>query len=458
MEHSGAQSVSVNYANASGCSSAVTAVRNVTVNALPVPTISGATTVCAGSQGNVYSTESGMSGYTWIVSSGGTITSDGGATDRSATVTWNTAGAQSVSVNYTTPGGCTATAAAQKSVTVSPLPGSAGTITGSSTICAGTQNVSYSIAAIVNATSYTWSVPQGATIESGSGTNTITVNYGSGATSGSVSVYGSNGCGKSNTSSLNVSVSALAAAAGNISGPSAVCQGSTGLVFTVAPIANATSYTWSVPQGATIISGAGTGSIMVDLAMSSTTGQITVYGSNSCGQGAASAAFTLTVNAIPSNPVVTSLGSGITSNTQVGNQWYYSETAGGAGSAITGATGQVYTPTQNGYYWSVVTTNGCSSSASNRIYRLRAGESNRYNIYPVPNHGEFTVSITTPDEQDMTIEIYDQLGRKVYQMTGLPVNGELKRDINLRPAPSGVYTIVFRNKQGAEVRKFNINK
>ena len=53
----------------------------------------------SGSSGNVYTTQSGMTGYTWAVSSGGTITSGQGT--NTVTVTWNTAGTQTVSVTYT---------------------------------------------------------------------------------------------------------------------------------------------------------------------------------------------------------------------------------------------------------------------------------------------------------------------------------------------------------------------
>ena len=46
----------------------------LTVNALPVPTIIGPAIVCSNSVGNIYTTEAGMTGYIWTVSSGGTIT------------------------------------------------------------------------------------------------------------------------------------------------------------------------------------------------------------------------------------------------------------------------------------------------------------------------------------------------------------------------------------------------
>ena len=80
----------------------------VDVHPLPVPTITGNAIVCETSAANSYTTEPGMSSYIWTVSPGGTVTAGGTATDNSVTVTWNTAGPQAVTVNYTTPDGCTA--------------------------------------------------------------------------------------------------------------------------------------------------------------------------------------------------------------------------------------------------------------------------------------------------------------------------------------------------------------
>ena len=101
----GAQTVSVNYLNSFGCAATVPTIYNVTVNPLPVPTIAGNTSVCAGSTGNVYTTETGMTGYSWSVSAGGIITA--GAGTNSITVTWNATGAQTVGINYTNSNGCT---------------------------------------------------------------------------------------------------------------------------------------------------------------------------------------------------------------------------------------------------------------------------------------------------------------------------------------------------------------
>jgi len=52
------------------------------------PVITGPTTVCFGSTGNIYTaTPTGMANYHWLVS-GGNITAGGGLTDNTVTVDW----------------------------------------------------------------------------------------------------------------------------------------------------------------------------------------------------------------------------------------------------------------------------------------------------------------------------------------------------------------------------------
>jgi parallel beta-helix repeat protein len=73
-----------------------------TVNALPVPTITGDSDVCSGSV-KTYVTQSGMTNYLWTID-GGTGTSATNSID----VTWGNAGSGKVSANFTDVNGCTA--------------------------------------------------------------------------------------------------------------------------------------------------------------------------------------------------------------------------------------------------------------------------------------------------------------------------------------------------------------
>ena len=106
---------------ASSCNATSAGIATTVVPA-PTPTfVNGDASVCEGDAGLVYETESGMNNYVWAVV-GGTINSGGTATDNTATVTWNTAGTQSISVNYENANGCSAASATVLNVTVTALP------------------------------------------------------------------------------------------------------------------------------------------------------------------------------------------------------------------------------------------------------------------------------------------------------------------------------------------------
>lgn len=85
---------------------------------------------------------------------------------------------------------------------------------------------------------------------------------------------------------------------GLISGANSVCQGQTGVTYTVDPIPGVTSYHWNVPPGAAIINGNASNSITVDFSVVAVNGSITVCGVNECGNGPAST-LPVTVNLLP---------------------------------------------------------------------------------------------------------------------------------------------------------------
>jgi len=156
----------------------------ITINPLPVPTVSGLNAIQT-NLSTVYSTEAGMSAYVWTVSAGGTITAGGGVNDNTVTVIWNTSGPKTVSVNYQNATSCTAASATVYNVTVGDLP--VPTIIGPSPICVNTTNNVYTTEALMSA--YVWTVSAGGTITSGGGAadNTVTVTWNT-ATSQTVTV------------------------------------------------------------------------------------------------------------------------------------------------------------------------------------------------------------------------------------------------------------------------------
>ena len=91
----------------------------------------------------------------------------------------------------------------------------------------------------------------------------------------------------------------LPAAAGSITGPASVCSGGTGYVYSIPPIANVSAYNWTLPFGGTITAGANTNIITVSFSGDAVSGEISVYGINSCGTGPASPNLAVTVNPLP---------------------------------------------------------------------------------------------------------------------------------------------------------------
>ncbi|MEI7664132.1 MAG: hypothetical protein WCK34_18135, partial [Bacteroidota bacterium] len=222
---------------------------NVTVDPLPVPTITGPSTICLNGPGKVYTTEAGRTDYIWTVSAGGSITAGGAATDNTVTVTWTSTGAQVVSVNYTS-GGCTAAAATDYLVTVNPLP--VPTITGPATVCLNSAGNVYTTEP--GKTDYTWAI-EGGTITSGGGLNdnTATVTWFSAFVQNiRVNYANVNECMASSSTLFEVMVNPLPVP--TLSGPTPVCLNSAGNVYTTE--AGMSGYIWSV-TGGTITSGGG---------------------------------------------------------------------------------------------------------------------------------------------------------------------------------------------------------
>jgi hypothetical protein len=315
----------------------------------------------------------------------------------------------------------------------------------------------YSVAAIPNTHSYIWTLPAGASIVSGQFSNSISVNYALSATSGNITVYGNSTCGNGTISpAFPVTVNLKPAAAGTIVGPNALCQGTEGIEYSISPVTGATGYVWVVPAGATIVGGANTNDITVNFSMAAVSGDITVYATNACGNGTVSPALALTVLVTPQTPIITGVGATLTSDAPLGNQWYFE------GTLIPGATDQTYIATQIGFYWDVVTLNGCSSAASNQIQVTEIGintlQGTGISVYPVPNDGKFTLSITSASKESLTLSVLNNLGVEIYLQKDVTVTGTVEKVIDLRPVPPGIYSVIIRNSENQVIRKIVVNR
>jgi hypothetical protein len=84
-------------------------------------------------------------------------------------------------------------------------------------------------------------------------------------------------------------------APGTISGPAALCTGTTA-TYSINPIPSATRYVWNIPAGSSIIGNANSNTITLDYPVSTGSGIISVRGENDCAPGLSS---TLPVSVLP---------------------------------------------------------------------------------------------------------------------------------------------------------------
>ena len=259
----------------------------ITVNSLPeiADNITGPTIICKGTS-TIYTVPSilNATSYSWTLPSGATGTTTG----NSITVNYGpSAISGTISVRgHNSQGDGNPSELAISLIDSNVKPANAGVIIGANTVFAGKNSVLYKIPVIANAISYIWTLPAGVSGESTS--NSITVNYGMSAISGDITVKGSNCFGDGVSSKLAITVNSepvnsLPDDAGTIAGTTTVSQGQNAVIYTVPSIANATSYIWTLPSGA--IGTSATNSIAVNYGAFAISGDITVKGHNSFGDG-----------------------------------------------------------------------------------------------------------------------------------------------------------------------------
>jgi uncharacterized protein (TIGR02145 family) len=126
---------------------------------------------------------------------------------------------------------------------------------------------------------------------------------------------------------------------GAISGSQFVYPNTSGEIYSIAAVPDATSYVWSVPPDASITSGQGTTSI--EVSFGTTSGNVSVYASNICGSGAATYLY---VTVFTCGDVLTDTRDGSTYNTvSINGQCWFGENLN-IGSMISGTS----TQTDNG--------------------------------------------------------------------------------------------------------------
>ena len=382
--------------------------------------IVGTATQCPGATSQTYSitADPNATTYTWTVPTGWTITAGQGT--ESVTVTAGTAG-QNGDISVTATDLCGTSAASILPVTVgNAAPSAPGIIAGTETQCPGAIGQTFLIAAVANTTNYTWTVPTGWTITAGQGTESITVTAGTAGENGNITVTAENLCGTSSASTLAVTVgNAAPSTPGTIAGNASLCAGGTNETYSVTAVANAITYSWTVPTGWTISSGAGTNSIIVLPGTAGQNGPISVTAGNECGTSQAST-LQVAVNPLPS----VNAGSDTTvciidlpiSISATGNATSYSWNTGASNATTTFTTAGTYTVTG--------TLNGCSSTDNIMITTdpcagIEENQQFSFQLYPNPSNS--AIHITSNSQESFDYSVYSIEGKLMLE--GIMNNG-----------------------------------
>jgi len=449
----------------------------ITVNQLPsiAGNITGFTSVCQGQNTVAYTVPSIANATSYIWSYSGSGASISGTTN-SVTISFSsaaTSGNLSVKGNNNCGDGLIS---ANYPVTVNPLPANAGTITGTASVCQGQNTVAYTVPSIANATSYIWSYSGSGASITGT-TNSVTISFSTTATSGNLSVKGNNSCGDGVISAnYPVTVNLLPATAGTITGTASVCQGQNTVAYTVPSIANATSYVWSYSGSGASITGT-TNSVTISFSTTATSGNLSVKGNNSCGDGVISANYPVTVSPLPADAAgIISFNNDSVSINEI-NVLYTVDTIAYASSYIwtysglgvsfvggdTTATDSVrinFSTAATSGYLNVRGYNSCGDGIVSANYPIYVSTvdideiTNSINcrIYPNPTKGIIKVEIVGLSEKSELL-LYNLQGEEIYSESIYNDKKHFNKEINLKPFPKGIYFIKIVNNRFVKTQK-----
>ncbi len=165
---------------------------------------------------------------------------------------------------------------------------------------------------------YKWTAPAGISLSSNASSKpTFTAPNVSQPTTYTISLVVNDGLADSPACQVKIVVNPLPTAAGVINGEVVVCQGQGSITYSVAAIANSTSYIWTLPSGTSGTSS--TNSITVNYSPTAVSGNIIVKGHNAFGDGISS---TLAIN-VKALPIQASTISGISTVCQGQNAVTY---------------------------------------------------------------------------------------------------------------------------------------
>ncbi|OKL40909.1 hypothetical protein A3841_13795 [Pontibacter flavimaris] len=180
-------------------------------------------------------------------------------------------------------------------------------ITGPTEVCKG-DVLTYKIEKVAGATYYEWTASNGLEVkvlgtagEALAVEVTVSRNQDFPGSAAWITVTPGNNCGPGPSRTINIKIqSDVPQQPGPITGPDALCRGTTEATYSIAPVENATSYNWVLPSGWAFISGQGTTEIVVKPGDNS--GDVQVTAVNACGASEPQTKYLQVDDATPDAP------------------------------------------------------------------------------------------------------------------------------------------------------------
>ena len=270
-----------------------------------------------------------------------------------------------------------------------------------------------------------------------SGTNNVQNRVGLKAGSYQITVTDANGC--STTSSAFVLI-----AASNCTGIS-VCQSDVASVLSVTPDPNNTTYTWSVPSGATIVSGQGTPSIKINwTAVAIGAYQVSVIASNGCGTSSQSL-----MDVYVEKPTISAYADPVCSGGPLNLYAFGGETyswTGPNGFTSQSANPVILSPTAGTYNVTVTNEKGCSATTSVVVA-----------INAAPTMSNAVVKNADCSSSTGSITLSSISGGSGFTFAWTGPNGFTSTSQNLSGLLNGTYTVKVTNSTGCSTSEsFNV--
>ncbi len=233
-----------------------------------------------------------------------------------------------------------------------------------------------------------------------------------------------------------------------INGNGSVCQDDENVLFQIEPILNANEYLWILPNG--VQGNSSTNEILLNFGSDAQSGEIIVRGINDCGDGESSSLY-IEIYQKPETPQIYFDGESLISNALEGNQWYNEN------GEIENENNQSLFVNEDGYYFCIVSINGCLSDTSNIEHVVLMKNSSlksetKISVFPNPTSDNIRVQTTSNTEQINKIEIINNQAQIIYSLNP-ESNDEI---IAINDLPAGLY--ILRIGLETEIHNIRISK